>query len=66
MLYSVGTTYSIKKEIAFTISLVFVTPTIQFSNQLWVAFKKLYELKADIPVQLLQPVRGELYRKYAV
>ena len=32
-----------------------VTPTIQFSNQLLEKFKKIYELKAVMPVQMLQP-----------
>jgi len=33
----------------------FVTPTIQFSNQLLKSFKKMYELKAIIPVEMVQP-----------
>ena len=32
-----------------------VTPTIQFSNQLMKSFKKIYELKSVIPVQMIQP-----------
>jgi hypothetical protein len=32
-----------------------VTPTIQFSNQLLEKFRKIYGLKAVIPVQMLQP-----------
>jgi hypothetical protein len=43
----------IKKEIVITISF-FVTPTGQFSNHLLERFKKIYELKAVIPVQMLQ------------
>lgn len=33
----------------------FVTPTGRFSNQLIERFKKIYELKAVIPVQMLYP-----------
>ena len=33
-----------------------VTPTIQFSNHLVVAFKKIYELKGVIPVKMIDPV----------
>jgi hypothetical protein len=33
-----------------------VTHTGQFSNQLLKNFKKIYELKAVIPVLMLQPV----------
>jgi hypothetical protein len=43
-----------------------VTPKIQFSNQLWVAFKRMYELKALVPVVMLQPNKGELYKKYGM
>jgi len=32
-----------------------VTPSGQFSNHLLERFKKIYELKAVIPVQMLQP-----------
>jgi hypothetical protein len=32
-----------------------VTPIVQFSNQLMEKFKKIYELKAVIPVVRLQP-----------
>lgn len=32
-----------------------VTPTGQFSNHLLERFRKIYELKAVIPVQMLQP-----------
>ena len=32
-----------------------VTPTGQFSNQLLERFRKIYELKAVMPVQMLQP-----------
>jgi len=42
-----------------------VTPTGQFSNHLMVAFKRMYDLKAVVPVVLLQSVRGEKYKTYA-
>jgi len=32
-----------------------VTPIVQFSNQLIEKFRKIYELKAVIPVKLLEP-----------
>ena len=35
--------------------LILVTPTGQFSNQLLERLRKMYELKAVIPVQMLQP-----------
>ncbi len=36
---------------------LFVTPTIQFSNQLMEKFKKIYQLKAIIPVRMVEPAR---------
>jgi len=34
-----------------------VTPSGQFSNQLLERFKKIYELKAVMPVQMVQPIK---------
>jgi hypothetical protein len=43
------------KRAAMIAARFFVTPTIQFSNHLLERFKKIYELKAVISVQMLQP-----------
>ena len=45
---------SFKKRLSFGITSCVVTPTIQFSNQLLEKFRKIYELKAVMPVQMLQ------------
>jgi len=37
------------------LSLLCAPPTGQFSNHLLERFRKIYELKAVIPVQMLQP-----------
>jgi hypothetical protein len=43
-----------KKSSGKTAQSCFVTPPGQFSNHLLERFKKIYELKAVIPVQMLQ------------
>ena len=53
MLYSVELFSKIKRADIAINSLV--TPTGQFSNHLLERFKKIYELKAVIPVIMLQP-----------
>ena len=58
----------IKKELASEYGSQFerVTPTIQFSNQLMVAFKKIYELKSVLPVKLIDSANANLKQKIAV
>ena len=42
-----------------------VTPVRQFSNQLLASFKRIYELKAILPVKILEKTATSKVRKVA-
>jgi hypothetical protein len=42
-----------------------VTPVRQFSNQLLASFKRIYELKAILPVKMLEKTATSKVRKVA-